>query len=259
MTMGEEKNRAGHFSPEIIDEIGYYVYRLIDPRNGQTFYVGKGKGNRVFDHVKDELKDASKYGLNKTESDDVTDKIRTIREIRKAGLEVIHVIQRWGMETEKEAFLVESTLMDCFPALTNIQSGHDAEHGVCNAMELENRLRKPTYDEPNNFKYLIIKITESVLEERGGCVYETVRSAWKLDIKRAKSCKYVFASLRGIIEGVFEPEKWEEHPEEPGRYRFEGKKAPKEVWDRFVHKRLPAEYMKKGAMAAVLYSKNEVK
>jgi len=32
------------FSPEIHDKIGYYVYRLIDPRNGQTFYVGKGVG-----------------------------------------------------------------------------------------------------------------------------------------------------------------------------------------------------------------------
>ncbi len=35
------------FSPEVAKELKYYVYRLIDPRNGQTFYVGKGKNNRV--------------------------------------------------------------------------------------------------------------------------------------------------------------------------------------------------------------------
>lgn len=29
----------------------YYVYELIDPRNNQVFYVGKGKDNRMFDHV----------------------------------------------------------------------------------------------------------------------------------------------------------------------------------------------------------------
>ena len=29
-----------HFSPEVCEKIEYYVYRLIDPRNGQTFYVG---------------------------------------------------------------------------------------------------------------------------------------------------------------------------------------------------------------------------
>ena len=45
------------FSPEVCEKLGYYVYRLIDPRNGQTFYVGKGKGNRVFAHVECALKE----------------------------------------------------------------------------------------------------------------------------------------------------------------------------------------------------------
>jgi hypothetical protein len=35
------------FPPEVIDRLKWYVYRLVDPRNGETFYVGKGKGNRV--------------------------------------------------------------------------------------------------------------------------------------------------------------------------------------------------------------------
>ena len=30
------------FSDEVSKKLGYYVYRLIDPRNGDTFYVGKG-------------------------------------------------------------------------------------------------------------------------------------------------------------------------------------------------------------------------
>lgn len=40
------------FSEEVAKAVGNYVYRLIDPRNGETFYVGKGKGNRVFQHVR---------------------------------------------------------------------------------------------------------------------------------------------------------------------------------------------------------------
>ena len=27
------------FSPETIDKLEHYVYRLIDPRNGNTFYI----------------------------------------------------------------------------------------------------------------------------------------------------------------------------------------------------------------------------
>ncbi len=40
------------FPIEVIAELKHYVYRLIDPRNGETFYVGKGQGNRVFQHIK---------------------------------------------------------------------------------------------------------------------------------------------------------------------------------------------------------------
>lgn len=36
------------FSPEVINDLKYYVYRHIDPRNGETHYIGKGQCNRVF-------------------------------------------------------------------------------------------------------------------------------------------------------------------------------------------------------------------
>jgi hypothetical protein len=36
------------FPPGVAAKLKYYVYRLIDPRNGETFYVGKGKEDRVF-------------------------------------------------------------------------------------------------------------------------------------------------------------------------------------------------------------------
>ena len=39
------------FPEEVARRVGNYVYRLIDPRNGETFYVGKGRRNRVFQHV----------------------------------------------------------------------------------------------------------------------------------------------------------------------------------------------------------------
>ena len=41
------------FPPEIARRLKTYVYRLIDPRNGETFYVGKGRGDRVFAHIRE--------------------------------------------------------------------------------------------------------------------------------------------------------------------------------------------------------------
>lgn len=38
------------FSPFVQEQIGWYVY-LPDPRDGGVFYVGKGSGNRVFEHA----------------------------------------------------------------------------------------------------------------------------------------------------------------------------------------------------------------
>ena len=63
------------FPVKLADEVKYYVYRLIDPRNGQTFYVGKGKRNRVFMHAQ---------GLNTTLMTTGRDQRR--RELRRSTL-----------------------------------------------------------------------------------------------------------------------------------------------------------------------------
>ena len=44
---------------EIAEILKSYVYIYIDPRNGEPFYIGKGKGNRLFTHL-DEQSDTKK-------------------------------------------------------------------------------------------------------------------------------------------------------------------------------------------------------
>ncbi len=240
------------FSTEVIEQLQYYVYRLIDPRNGQTFYVGKGKGNRVFAHVNDALKGFEGQAYEDSEEDDVSAKIQQIRDIRNAGLEVIHVIQRYGL-TEKEAFEVESALIDAYGELTNIQSGHASERGVNNAEVLQRELSYEEYEEPS-FKYIIIKINDRVLQERNNDVYETVRSAWKVNLSKIKDYKYCLAVLNGVVKNVYDIEEWHpDHRGRDGRYEFIGKQASDDIRKIFVNKRLPEKYRKKGMASPVLY------
>ena len=156
------------FSPEVCREIGYYVYRLVDPRNGQTFYVGKGKNNRVFAHAKCALKDYADVDYNPEEDDDESLKYRTIRKIKDAGLEVIYIIERYHL-SERDAFLIESVLIDTYSIkreLTNKIKGYESTESV-NALTLETLFNISEYeDSPDNPQYVIIKVKDYCLSYR---------------------------------------------------------------------------------------------
>ena len=242
-----------YFTNEVCEKIGYYVYRLVDPRNGETFYVGKGKGNRVFNHVDWAKKGLDSFKINEKEEDAQSLKIQRIQDILYEGLEVIHIIHRWGM-TETEALLVESALMDAYPGLTNIQGGYHCDNGVVSTHSLQKRFESEVFVDRDDIKYLIIKIRKSVIEDRGS-VYEAVRRAWKISIDNAQNYPYVLAVENGIVKGVFEVDYWYKS-QEIGRCEFIGKNAHKGIEDYFLNKRIPEKYCKKGMSSPVLYGKN---
>lgn len=247
-------NNITKFSPEVCEKIKSYVYRLIDPRNGQTFYVGKGKGNRVFDHVNGALK------CSEEDSEMNNPKISTIRDIKNAGLEVIHVIQCWNL-TDEEAFLVESAIMDCYPHLTNIQKGHYSDYGVTNAYTLEKNMSVKTYEEPENIDYIIIKTSADRVRQYqededydyAMALYEATRSAWRLSLNNVKG-KYVLSVIGGIVQEVYEPIEWMQVTNSR-RIEFEGKVAPHEIRDYFINKRIPEKYFGAGMANPALYKK----
>jgi hypothetical protein len=239
------------FTPEVIEQLQYYVYRLIDPRTGQTFYVGKGKGNRVYAHINDALKSFDGQSYESNDEDESSEKIKQIREIKAAGLEVIHVIQRYGL-TEKEAFEVEAALIDCYPGLTNIQGGYSSDRGVNSAEVLQRVLSCEEFKDQPDLKYCIIKINDHVLNERGS-VYETVRKHWKVNLTRVQKIPYVLACHNGIVAEVYEAEKWYRSEEMPERCEFIGKVADDGIRQLFINKRLPKKYCKKGMASPVLY------
>ena len=120
--------KVDHFSPVVSDKLQCYVYRLIDPRSGTTFYVGRGQGNRVFSHAAGDEK-------CETPEEAKSMKMDLIRDIKTADFQVEHVIHRHGMsvETAKE---VEAALIDAYPGLTNIQVGYDSNRRAKHAKQI---------------------------------------------------------------------------------------------------------------------------
>ena len=108
---------------DFIPLLPFYVYVLIDPRDASVFYVGKGQGNRVLNHVAE-----AKFLLSRTQAPE-REKHQRIHDIFKADKEPIELIVG-RYESEQEAFAVESTLINFvydFSQLTNLNRGHGAE------------------------------------------------------------------------------------------------------------------------------------
>jgi hypothetical protein len=238
------------FPHEVIKELKYYVYRLIDPRNGETFYVGKGKGNRVFQHMK-----GARAG---EESDEISDKLQTIREIHNAGLEVIHVIHRHGLD-QLNALEVEASLIDAYPGVTNIQGGTGSnDYGPMNAKEIIDKYAAE--EAVFNHKCLMITINRTA---SGRGIYSATRYAWKISKTKVKEVEYVLSVIQGMIVGVFKPQQWLDATQEnfpefsyvgDGRIGFIGVEAEESIKQLYLRKRVPEKYRKRGAANPIKYS-----
>ena len=239
------------FPVDIARKLKTYVYRLIDPRNGETFYVGKGQGDRVFSHIRGEEK--------QMEGDELDNKLKRIREIRIARFDVAHVIHRHGMD-DKTAFEVEAALIDAYPGLTNIVGGAGSnDYGAMHAQEIVSR----NGAEPANFDHvraLLISVNRSATE--ASSLYEATRYAWKLNKSKAKQAEVVLATRQGEIVGAFIARRWLEATAEnfpgrdpvPGRFGFDGEEAPDAMKKLYVGKRVPDEYRRPGAANPIKYT-----
>jgi len=187
------------FPSEVIERLKWYVYRLVDPRNGETFYVGKGKGNRVFQHAEG--------ALSRSDDEDAADlKSQRIKDIHAKGLGVAHVIHRHGIESEDVAFQIEGAVLDAYPGLTNQIGGHGSgDFGVRHAVEVIGEYAAEPFEahEP----LILISIGKSY-NEANKSIYEAVRGCWVINPKKARSYKLVLAHRRGIVVGVFRPTEW---------------------------------------------------
>lgn len=152
----------------------YYVYKLIDPRSAWPFYIGKGTGNRTWQHlsvssetVTELLEGEAEIAVEKSLAANVGDgaalldekkqersTVRDrVREIRDDGAEPVvqWLIKKDGEDMdEKMAFAVEAALIDTLRNLplpesdriVNRVSGHDYVFGAHESLSVVNQARK---------------------------------------------------------------------------------------------------------------------
>lgn len=185
------------------EALGHYVYLLIDPRNGEVFYVGKGVGGRCFEH------DYAEEGARKA---------ARFAEIKAAGLEVKVDIIRHGMATKEEAFLVESAVIDVYGIenLTNKVKGHGSiDFGRASLAELAARYAPEEAEILH--RVVFVKLAETY---RKGMpaeeLYESARGVWNLNPEYARDYGYVLALWEGLVVEVYQVASWQ--PADPAHY-----------------------------------------
>jgi uncharacterized protein len=237
-----DKGEKMKFNPVVIEKLDYYVYFLQDPITEEVFYVGKGTGNRVFDHLDCAI-----------ESEDGNEKLDRIRAIINSENRVKHFILRHGL-SEEMAFEVESALIDFvgMKNLSNLQSGHySSDYGIKTAEEITAMYET----EGLTTKYPIMLININKLYDRQMTdveLYDATRKAWVVGARR-ENVKYAVATYHGLTREVYEIKDWYQiEVKGKTRWGFTGVKASDKIRDSLRYKSIE-DYVKQGAANPIRY------
>ena len=183
------------FNKETIQKLKRYVYLLSDPETGDIFYVGKGKGNRVFSH----LKDYSNSG-----------KAKKIKELKSRNLDPKIEILVHGIDDELTIKKIESAMIDLIGKnnLTNVVGGYEStDFGRMDITQIvakynskEARITEPV---------LLIKLSDTFRYNMDPMeLYDYTRGIWMVNENRVKNVSYAFSIYDGIIQETYKALEW---------------------------------------------------
>lgn len=195
------------------------------------FYIGKGKGNRCFQHL-----------LDKSDSR----KVSKIREIYDRGQKPVIEIVRFNLENEREALVAESVAIDLLgKELTNIKKGFQSRlFGRRSLDEIRRDLGSDDTIYINDLPddSILININNTYVKDMALIdLHDATRACWRIADPRKKRLKYAIAIYKSVIKQVFIPEAWlpgdstlrrfttladKQNPPDPEKNLFDGS-----LWD----------------------------
>lgn len=236
--------------PRIVsNELKFYVYIYSNPITGEIFYVGKGKGDRVFSHLSEESEN---------------EKVKYIADLKLKGQSPKIEILIHGIEDEETALRIEAAIIDLIGInkLTNRQSGwKSATFGRMTLQQIISTYSRQEVEvrEPSIFIRINQKFRYSMSEIE---LYDFTRGQWKINSDRAKNAKYAFAVYEGIIQEVYSILLWLEAGKTlntrnetealKGRFDFIGNIAEPEIRNKYKYKSIE-HYFKKGNANPITY------
>ena len=220
------------FSSIVAERLGYYVYFLEDPRTEEVFYIGKGTGNRIFQHLDCAIGSRERNA-----------KLDRVREIHRSGHEVRHYIVRHGL-TESTAFEVEAALIDFVGLgnLSNRQGGHlSADFGMLTPREVV-----AIYDAEEletDLPVLLINIGRKVQGDMNPReLYNATRKSWALASRRER-VQFVVSVYGGLTREAYRVKKWTPvWGSGRSRWKFKGKVARSRIRDELCHKSVKSHF-----------------
>lgn len=254
------KQSTIEFSSKTIGNLKYYVYVYSDPDTHHPFYVGKGKGNRAFDHLK-QLGESSK--------------INKIKEIQSRGKQPLIEILIHGVD-EEVALKVEAAAIDLIGIenLTNEQRGHHTStYGKIEAGTLEARYScEELKSEEITDDLIMIRINQLYRNDMKPYeLYDITRGCWRVNKEKAKKAKYALAVYDGMILEAYTIVDWfcagevmwatrEEDMElVKERFEFVGNIAPDKIRERYVNKSVASLFSRGNQNPIRYFIKDEAK
>ena len=158
----------------------------------------KARKTEYFEHEKESLGSPDSEKL----------KLKTIADIKDAGLEVEKIIINLNL-TEEEASLINAFNYVSDAGLTNIVAGHHSADAL--TVDEYERINGAVELEVKDIKHRILVIKINKLYHRGmeeKVLYDAVRGVWRALKEKVKTIEYVFGVYNSLIVAVYKPSEW---------------------------------------------------